>query len=126
MPADPTTTLGALRARAARFVRERDWEQYHLPKNLAMGLAIEAGELMEQFLWATPEATDAPDETTRRAVEDELADVLMFVLHLANRLDIDITDAFYRKLAQTERRYPADLVRGRADKYTTYQRGQEG
>lgn len=94
------------------FVRERDWEQFHTPKNLAMALAGEAGELVALFQWLTPEAL--PDAA---AVESELADVYTYLLLLADVLDVDLAQACRRKLALNQERYPAHKSRGSAAKY---------
>ncbi len=117
---DADTTLQDLRERVAAFVHERDWEQFHTPKDLAS--AIEAAELMELFLWrnaAEVEAVAAGPES-RQKVQDELADVLILCLSLANRLEIDIAHAVLRKVELNRAKYPADVVRGSAEKYTYY------
>lgn len=115
MRTDADTILADLRAQVADFVAARDWQPFHTPKNLSMAIAIEAGELMERFQWLTPEESQAvaadPDERAR--VEDELADVLIYCLSLSNVLDLDLTAAVEAKLATNERRYPADVFRGR-------------
>jgi len=100
------------------FAAERDWDQFHTPKNLAMALAGEAGELLEIFQWLTPEesASVAGDPARRRAVEDELADVLQYVVRMADVLGIDLTEAVWRKLRENAERYPAGEVRGSAEK----------
>lgn len=121
LPADDKTTLASLRAEAARFVEERDWDQFHAPIQLAMGLGIEAAELQEIFLWKSPEQSDQLSPEDLERVRQESADVLMFLLHLSNRLDFDLSRAFADKLRETVKRYPADRVRGRADKYTAYE-----
>ena len=112
---DTNTTLAELRDRLAAFVRERDWEQFHAPKNLAMSIAIEAAELMERFQWLTPEQswTTTPDEKAK--IQEEIADVVIYALYLCNRLSIDLTGAILAKTERNARRYPADRVRGRAD-----------
>jgi len=112
---DQQTTIAELRQLVRRFVAERDWRQFHAPKNLSMGLAIEAAELMEHFQWITTDASrTAVDEPQRReAVCDELADVLCYLLALANELDVDLTDALVAKMAKNEQKYPAQEYRGR-------------
>ncbi len=119
---DGDTTILALRERVSAFVRERDWEQFHQPKDLAAAIAIEAGELLERFLWRTPAEVEAVARRpeARGPIADELADVVIYCLSLANRLELDVTTAVGAKLAANEARYPARLVRGRADKYTHY------
>ena len=112
---DRDTTLSALKDRMAAFVRERDWEQFHAPKNLAMSIAIEAAELMERFQWLTPEQSGdvTPDEKAK--IQEEVADVVIYALYLCNRLSIVLTEAVLAKTERNARRYPADRVRGRAD-----------
>jgi dCTP diphosphatase len=104
----------ALRA----FAAERDWEQFHSPKNLAAALAVEAGELLEHFQWLTEEASRALPEDRRDAVALELADVLLYLLRLADQLGIDPLAAAHRKLEINARKYPADRARGTSRKYT--------
>jgi NTP pyrophosphatase (non-canonical NTP hydrolase) len=110
-------SLDALRAQLRAFVAERDWDQFHNPKNLAMAVVVEAGELVEQFQWLTPEQSEQLAPQTRTAVEMEVADVLLFLLRLCDRLDIDPLQAAQRKLALNAQKYPVDKARGRADKY---------
>ena len=110
-------TLEILRERLAQFAAERDWDQFHNPKNLAMALTIETGELMEHFQWLTPEqAADLPDAVRQEAAL-EAADVLLYLLRLCDKLGIDLADAAQRKLALNEQKYPADKARGRSTKY---------
>jgi len=111
---DRTATLGALRRQMAEFVAERDWQKYHRPKNLAMSLAIEAAELMEHFQWLDHDQADAllRDPAARQEVCDEMADILSFLLSLANTAGIDLAAAFESKLAANREKYPADEVRG--------------
>ena len=98
------------------FARERDWEQFHTPKNLAMALAGEVGELVEIFQWLTPEQAAAVMDGDRADdVHDELADVAIYLLRLADVLDVDLVEAARAKLARSEQRYPAEVVRGRSD-----------
>ncbi len=112
---DATTTIAELRARMAAFVAERDWQQFHAPKNLAMSLAIEAAELMEHFQWidvaASREIKQQPEKLA--AVGEELADVLCYALALANELGIDIAHAVTAKMAKNAVKYPAAEFRGR-------------
>ena len=119
---DADTTILAVRERVSAFVRERDWEQFHQPKDLAAAIAIEAGELLERFLWQTPADIDAAVRRpeARGRIAEELADVLIYCLSLANRLELDVATAIAEKLATNEAKYPAQLVRGRAEKYTHY------
>lgn len=112
--------LQALAERLRRFAQERDWEQFHAPKNLAMALIGEAGELVEHFQWLTPEQSDSLPAQRRAEVELEMADVLIYLVRLADRLGVDLLAAAERKIAINEQRYPADRVRGSARKYSEY------
>lgn len=112
--------LQELRARLREFVAERDWDRFHSPKNLAMALSVEASELVELFQWLTEEESGALDAERRRRVAEELADVLWFLVRLADRLDIDLLEAAERKIAANAAKYPADRVRGSAKKYSDY------
>jgi dCTP diphosphatase len=119
---DGDTTIGDLRWRVAQFVSERAWEQFHNAKDLAAAIAIEAGELMELFLWQGPEQVQATCERpeTARRIADELADVVILCLSLANRLEIDVAGAVATKMRANAAKYPAETVHGRADKYSSY------
>jgi len=113
-------SLDQLNARLLAFARERDWEQFHSPKNLSMALAGEAGELLEHFQWLSEAQSAKLDAEKREAVSMELADILIYLVRLSERLDIDLLDAAQRKIAINEVRYPAERVRGdarRADEY---------
>ncbi len=110
-------SLETLRARLAEFAAERDWDQFHNPKNLAMALAGEAGELVEHFQWLTFEqAANLPRET-REEVALECADVLLFLLRLTDKLDIDLAAAAEKKLVLNAKKYPVEKSRGKATKY---------
>ena len=113
--ADTTTTLAALKDAMRQFVTERDWEQFHSPKNLAMGLSVEAAELMEHFLWIDNEASRqvVQDKAERGAVADEMADVACYLLALSNTLGIDLSEAILGKLEKNAQKYPVDKFRGR-------------
>ncbi len=112
---DTTTTVAELREGMARFVREREWEQFHSPKNLAMALAAEAAELMEHFLWIDNDASREAvrDPARREEVADELADVAGVLFALCNALGLDLSDAVARKMAKNVLKYPVEKVRGR-------------
>lgn len=113
--ADQTTTVEELRQVVARFVRARDWEQFHTPKNLSMSMAIEAAELMEHFQWLTGEASlqVVTSDEKMSDIRDELADVLCYALALSNSLGIDISDAVANKMEKNASKYPADRFHGR-------------
>ncbi len=112
---DATTTLIELREAMRGFVHERDWEQFHSPKNLAMGLAIEAAELMEHFLWIDNPASRAviADPEQRLRIGEEMADVACYLLALANVMDLDLSEAIFDKLKKNALKYPAERYRGK-------------
>lgn len=113
-------SLDKLAAELRTFAEERDWEQFHAPKNLAMALIVEAAELVEQFQWITPEQSEQPDPERRQRIEAELADILIYLVRLADRLEIDLAAAVSSKIEHNRRKYPADRVRGNAAKYDEY------
>ena len=116
----PLRDLDDLRERLRAFAAARDWEQFHSPKNLAMALVAEAAELVEHFQWLTEaESASLPPEK-RAAVAEELADVLLYLVRIADRLDVDLLAAAAAKMGRNEIRYPARRVRGSARKYTEY------
>lgn len=109
--------LHELRDRLRAFADERDWGQFHTPKNLAMALSGEAAEVIEHFQWLTPEQSAALDDRTLEEVSLELADVLLYLVRLADVLNVDLADASRRKLAINAERYPVEKAMGRADKH---------
>jgi len=113
--------LEALRDRLRGFVRERDWEQFHSPKNLAMAMIVEAAELVEHFQWTTEEESRNLEEAQRVKVEQEIADTFIYLLRLADVLGVDLIDAAHSKMTLNAQKYPAEKVRGRNDKYTAYE-----
>ena len=112
---DTTTTVQELRDAMARFVRERDWEQFHSPKNLVMGLSVEAAELMEHFLWVENEVSRrvVADPAKLGEIADEMADVACYLLALSNTLGIDLSEAIRGKLVKNALKYPVDKCRGK-------------
>ena len=112
---DTTTTVQELREAMARFVRERDWEQFHSPKNLVMGLSVEAAELAEHFLWIDNEASRgvAGDPAKMGEIADEMADVTCYLLALCNTLGIDLSEAVRGKLVKNALKYPVEKCRGK-------------
>lgn len=112
---DSTTTVAELKQLVREFVDQRDWRQFHAPKNLAMSMAIEAAELMEHFQWISVEESrrmaDDPERLT--AVGEELADVLCYALAMANELGLDLSTTIRRKMEKNAEKYPADEYRGR-------------
>ena len=117
---DSTATVADLKARVLAFVRERDWEQFHAPKNLSMALAAETGELMEHFLWSTPEESKAvaADPVKRAKIAEELADVIIYALEFANATQLDVAASIEAKMAANAKKYPVEKARGRSEKYT--------
>jgi NTP pyrophosphatase (non-canonical NTP hydrolase) len=112
---DEQTTIAELRSLVERFVSERDWDQFHTPKNLSMALAIEAAELMEHFQWLDPQESRAVAHDAQKlsAVGEELADVVCYALAIANELDLDLSTALRDKMVKNVQKYPADEYRGR-------------
>ena len=110
-------SLAELRDAVDAFVAERDWAQFHTPKNLTMGVAIEAAELMEHFLWSTDAESAALDPVRRERIAQEMGDVLIYLVRLSQVVDIDLVAAASAKLAQNRLKYPVEKARGRATKY---------
>lgn len=100
--------LGQLTAEIRAFVRARDWERFHSPKNLAMALSVEVAELMEHFQWLTGEGSDSLDDTALAEVSDEIADVQIYLLQLADRLNVDVARAVRAKMVKNAGKYPVD------------------
>jgi NTP pyrophosphatase (non-canonical NTP hydrolase) len=116
-------TLQGLKKRIDRFVKERDWEQFHSPKNLSMSLSIEAAELMEHFQWSNTveEAVKIlNDKHKRPEIEDELADIAIYLIDFCNLYGVDLERAVLAKLKKNAKKYPAKLVKGKMEKYTFY------
>ena len=116
-------TLEQLKFRLREFAAARDWEPYHSPKNLSMALSVEAAELLEQFQWLTADESVALTGPRRTAVQYEIADVLIYLVRLADTLDIDLGQAVDAKMALNEEKYPVSLARGNALKYTDLEDG---
>ena len=116
---DADVTLGELKERIAAFAKARDWEQFHAPKNLAMALASEVGELMEHFLWLDVEESRhlCEDAAKRAQVAEELADVLIYALRFADVTGLDATKAILAKMERNEERYPVRKAKGSSAKY---------
>lgn len=118
--------LEALRSALRAFAAERDWDQFHSPKNISMALSVEVAELVEHFQWLTEaESHTLPPETTEQ-VAHEIADIQIYLVRLADKLGVDIDAAVTAKLEINERKYPADKARGSAAKYTRYERESKG
>jgi NTP pyrophosphatase (non-canonical NTP hydrolase) len=111
-------SIGELQTALRAFAHERDWEQFHSPKNLAAALAVEAGEVLEHFQWLSESESATLDDARRREVALELADVLLYLVRLADRLDVDLMAAAREKLAINAQKYPVERARGSHRKYT--------
>jgi NTP pyrophosphatase (non-canonical NTP hydrolase) len=114
-------SLNELRARINQFVRERDWEQFHSPKNLAMAMIVEAAEVVEHFQWDTPEGSARLDDGKREQVAHELADTFVYLLRIAEVTGIDLIAATNRKIDLNAQKYPVEKARGSNAKYTAYE-----
>jgi NTP pyrophosphatase (non-canonical NTP hydrolase) len=120
MHAPTPDSLERLRARLAEFAAARDWDQFHTPKNLAMALAGEVGELLEHFQWLTPEQSRSLATERHREVSHEIADILIYLIRLCDKLGVDPIAAAWDKIAINERRYPVERVRGDARRAGEY------
>jgi dCTP diphosphatase len=114
----PTTDFEMLKQRLRAFARERDWGQFHSPKNLSMALSAEVGELLEHFQWLTEDQSAALPAETLKEVELEMADVLLYLICLADKLDVDLRDAALRKIELNAKKYPVDSAKGNARKHS--------
>lgn len=117
---DHSTHLQEIKDRVLAFARERDWEQFHSPKNLSMAIAAEAAELMEHFLWQSPEQsrTDMEMKKLREKVAEELADIFIFAIEFANISGMDIAAIIEAKMERNAEKYPVEKAKGRSEKYT--------
>lgn len=111
-------SIDRLREQVRKFADARDWEQFHTPKNLAMALAVEAAELMEHFQWLTPQQSARLPSRHKRAVAQEIADVLIYLVRLSDVLGVDALAAAFDKLSMNARKYPVAVARGSAVKYS--------
>ena len=112
-----TDPLIELRERLRVFTREREWQRYHTPKNLAMALIVEAAELVEHFQWLSAEESQSLEDGKREKIRDELADVLIYLIELADVLEVDLAAAAREKIAKNALKYPVAKARGNARKY---------
>lgn len=121
---DDTATVADLRQAVAAFIEEREWEQFHHPRDLAISISLESAELLEHFQWDEHRPVTAIRKDARlvEEVSDELSDILHYILTFANVLEIDLVEAFMAKMAKNEEKYPADLARGKAVKYDRLKR----
>lgn len=112
--------LFQLRDLIREFVDERDWDKFHTPKNLATALSVEASELLEPFQWLDSGSESELDDEKRAAIRNEMADVLTYLIRLADKMDVDLFDAVVQKMAINRAKYPAERVKGDARKYSEY------
>ncbi|MDR3391718.1 MAG: nucleotide pyrophosphohydrolase [Sulfuriferula sp.] len=112
--------LDELRIRIRQFAEARDWDQYHAPKNLAMALIVEAAELVEHFQWLSEAQSQALAPEKLAQVAEELADIQIYLIRIADKLNVDLLDAVDKKIAVNAKKYPADKVRGSAKKYNEF------
>jgi dCTP diphosphatase len=110
--------IDQLRQSLHRFSYDRDWVQFHTPKNLAIALSVEAGELLEHFQWLTPEQSESLSECQLAKVRLELADVFLYLVSLSDKLGVDLVAAAFEKLDLNAKKYPIELAKGNAKKYT--------
>jgi len=118
--------LQELKSRLRAFAEERDWDQFHSPKNLAMALIVEAAELVEHFQWLSEEESLNLSDSALREVGEEIADIQIYLVRLADKLEIDIMAAAEAKLEENDRKYPANRVKGSSMKYSEYRGGDPG
>lgn len=118
IPPSDTSTLCELKQAMRAFAAERDWDQFHSPKNLAAALSVEAAEILEHFQWLGEAESHALPVAKRAEVADELADVLLYLVRLADKLDVDLYQAALDKLGRNAARYPVEKAKGRHTKYT--------
>lgn len=111
-------SLADLQKMIRKFVDDRDWDQFHNPKDLSISLALEAAEVMEHFQWKNAKEMEVHVKNMKTEVGEELADVFYWVLLLANKMDIDLVDAFKKKMDKNEAKYPIDKAKGSHKKYT--------
>jgi|SRR5690606_13096307 len=112
--------MDEIKEKLRQFAMARDWDQFHSPKNLSMALAGEVGELLELFQWLTEEQSNNLSREQRAAVEEEVADVFLYLLRMADKLGIDLLSAANNKIIINEQKYPVDKVKGSSKKYTEY------
>ena len=110
-------SLEQIKIRLREFAAERDWDQFHSPKNLAMALIVEAAELVEHFQWLTEEQSQTLPPDKLAEVEQEVADIQIYLIRLADKLGINMEQAVNAKIELNEKKYPAEKVRGSALKY---------
>ena len=116
------TDIQEMKEKFADFLKERDWERFHNPKDLAIALSVEANELLEHFQWKSLDEVEKIMKKNRDEIESEVADIMHFLIAFSNATGIDLKEAFDKKLAINHKRYPKDLVKGKSHKYTYYEK----
>jgi len=114
------SSLADLKLQLQKFARDRDWDQFHSPKNLAMALAGETGELLEHFQWLSEEQSVNLTDEKINEVGEEIADIFIYLIRLSDKLNLDPLEAAYNKMKKNELKYPAEKVKGSPKKYTEY------
>ena len=117
--------LPMLRDKLRAFAEARDWDQFHSPKNLSMALMVEAAELMEHFQWLTKAQSAELPPNDKQAIGEELADILLYLVRLSDKLEVDLKEAALHKLEKNAAKYPAEQVRGSAKKYSAYPKSDD-
>lgn len=112
--------LSQITEKIRQFRDERDWAQFHNPKDMAIAISIEASELLEHFLWKNPNELESRVAEKKEEITDEIADIAIYLTELADNLDIDLLAAMEQKIAKNDAKYPADRVKGSSKKYTEY------
>ncbi len=112
--------LEQIKLKLRQFAEERDWDQFHSPKNLSMALIAEAAELVEHFQWLTEKESHSLSEDKMREVEEELADIQIYLIRIADKLSVDLLNAVNKKIEINEKKYPSEKVKGSSKKYTEY------
>lgn len=120
---DKETTIEEMKVKIKEFIDERDWGQYHLPKDVAIAMTIEVAEILEHFRWKNDKEIEEfiKDPKNKEELGDELADTFMFLIDLSRVCNIDLAEAFERKLKKSSKKYPKELVKGKKEKYTHYE-----
>lgn len=114
---DSTTTLQEIKEIATNLVAEREWQQFHTPKDLSMNLSVEANELLEKFLWITSKDSFAETENNRQEIEDEIGDILFSIVRFCSVANVDATKAFLQKIEKIKQKYPVEKSKGKHEKY---------
>ena len=112
--------LEKIKLKLRQFAEERDWDQFHAPKNLSMALIVEAAELVEHFQWLTEKESHNLPEDKMREVEEELADIQIYLVRIADKLNVDLLNAVNKKIEINKKKYPSEKVKGSSKKYTEY------